>query len=516
MGASLRTHYLSFITYSFLPISEMSFDMSDDDMPALIPLYPLYPLFPLESGPSPSPASGPAAASCVFHDLIAAYPSWALLRAFLVSEAGGSLHIAGDAGSYHGNIENNARYYNPYVLIRYIKGKSNLALPHVGAFRSVVWDIIKNRPVSVTPFKSEAGESLPANATATATDSTEGYRVEEFVDGVMIGMFYDTYTSNWRIHTRSTLDAECSYYSTRTFATLFHEATAAIPLSTYNTDRTYTWVLQHPEHRIVTYSDRPTAICVQISKIHADCAVEIHSPSHWGAQQYAFLHTWTDVRHEIRKWDCADHVLLEDRFANRRPLKHGAFRQGLVVKDNTGKRWKLRTPTYNQIRAIRGNTPRRDFMWLTAWRNGTLPEYSAIYYEERHEIHAIVEAWKRATNDVFHIYRDVFKAHILPTAEIPVKYRPLVYGLHGLYVDTLRPANQTLQWKNVCQYMNTRDVAQMLFVLNWDRNRRAAETATAARDDPVLAVYGTSILGAAPVSHRRTASASLSEGETVD
>ena len=88
--------------------------------------------------------------SSIFSELRSKYVTWPALSSFLTSEDGGSLRI-----------DDNSTHENPFALIRYVKGKSNLALPHVRACRSVVWDTIENRPVSVTSFKSADGEVLP-------------------------------------------------------------------------------------------------------------------------------------------------------------------------------------------------------------------------------------------------------------------------------------------------------------------------------------------------------------------
>jgi hypothetical protein len=66
------------------------------------------------------------------------------------------------------------------------------------------------------------------------------------------------------------------------------------------------------------------------------------------------------------------------------------------------------------------------------------------------------------------MYVDVFKARSLPKTAIPPKYRPLVYGLHNKFMTELKPAGKTVNWQTVLEYMNSRDIPQMLYVINWD------------------------------------------------
>lgn len=377
--------------------------------------------------------------SAIFHDLLTQYKTWTALSEFLMSETGGSLRIY-----------DRSTPEVPFALIRYVKGKSNMSLPHVRAFRSVVWDTLENRPVSVTPFKSEDGETLPTSA----NDSTVGYTVERFLDGVMIGSFWDRYNNHWRIHTRSTLDATSRYYSQdKTFKQMFDEFLNVARFNWDSLDKaySYTWVLQHPENRIVVPVTLVGATIVQRVKV-GDSSVTVEdslAPLHVQSP----MPTWTDVRARLADWNT--------RF------KHTA--QGLVVKETaTGRRWKIRTGEYNRVRLLRTNTPRRDYLWLTLWRSGDLKQYLTLFPEERGPSDILINKWKRVTNDVFHFYKDVFKARSLDKKQIPAKYRPFVFGLHGVFIETLKPAGKTVVWKSVLDYMNGRDVAQMLYALNWD------------------------------------------------
>lgn len=390
--------------------------------------------------------------STVFSSLISEYKTWTALSAYLTSDAGGSLRVY-----------DRSTPENPFALVRYVKGKSDLSKPHVRAFRSVVWDTLENRPVSVTPFKSEDGESLPE------TESTAGFAVERFVDGVMIGAFFDRYADHWRIHTRSSLDANTRYYSQdKTFRQMFFQAAPPDTWLYLNKELSYTWMLQHPENRIVVPVSRPTVTLIQAVLVQSDCAVTINSnvPTHLKVQ--AEFSTWTDVRARLSDWNTQ--------------FKHGA--QGLVVKElATGKRWKVRTAEYNRVRQLRGNTARRDYLWLTMWRAGNLRDYLALFPEERGPSNNLIERFKRVTSDVFHFYTDVFKARTLQKTAIPPKYRPFVYGLHSLFMETLKPAGKTVVWKTAQDYMNGRDVAQMLFVLNWDV--RQTQKLSGAREIPL-------------------------------
>jgi hypothetical protein len=402
----------------------------------------------------------------MFSLLIDTYPSWDALKAHLTSAEGGKLRV-----------DDNSTPESPFALIRYTKGISDLTLAHVRAFRSVVWDVVKNVPVSAMPFKSEDGEGLPTDETFS-----DSYVVESFVDGVGVGMFWDAYSHTWRIHTRSTLDATCRYFSqTKTFATMFAEATPDLDYGALIKEHNYNWVLQHPENRIVVPVTVPRAHLVSVGGVrpggtYVEMVPYSESPitKKYGLTAFSGLSSWADV-HAIVTGD-------NDKFKWRA--------QGVVVKHTpSGRRYKLRTAEYNRVRTLRGNTARLDFHWLTKWADNTLFDYIAVYPEERARINTLVDKWKRTTGDVFHIYTDVFKARSLDKSAIPPKYKPLVYGLHNLYVSGLKPAGKSVDWKATVEYMNGRDTAQKLFVLNWEVRQAAQQMGT-----PVIPVEPASVV----------------------
>lgn len=399
-----------------------------------------------------------AAISNIFADLCSAYPSWDELREFLESEAGGELQVLETADSPH------------LAVIRYVKQKSNLDVQHVRAFRSVVWNTDLNRPVSVTALKSETGEGLP-DFTGV---SPEKIRVEEFVDGVMIGQFFDTVTGTWRIHTRSNLDGKCRYYSkTRTFADLFHQVARTEDLSVLleqvPKDLTLTWVLSHPENRIVCPVQKPHLTLVACTRIlDSGLIEEVAVPS--------------CLRRFLVTPITGYKALLRDGFTGLPELLHtlvalsgSITSQGIVVKldDQPFRRWKLRSTVYNTVRHLRGNSARLDFLWMDLWSRGGLEEYLKFYPEERRDAQALIQRWKDMTQTAYNTYVDVFKARTTPRDMIPAKIRPLVLGLHQEYLTVLRPSKKSLDWRAAKAFLNARDTAQKIYVVNWDARQES-------------------------------------------
>ena len=158
------------------------------------------------------------------------------LFAWLRSDAGGRLFVRESSDS-------------DYAIIYYKKSQSNMSMPHVKASRSVIWNKYTNTVVLVSPAHGRAMSTITASERDTVTS------VEEFVDGVMINLFYDPDPAQqkWRVATRTCLDATNTFYGTKSFASLFWETIASIGLSVNDLDKheRFSWVLTHPEERIV-------------------------------------------------------------------------------------------------------------------------------------------------------------------------------------------------------------------------------------------------------------------------
>jgi hypothetical protein len=274
----------------------------------------------------------------------------------------------------------------------------------------------------------------------------------------MICGFYDIYNNQWRFHTRSTLNANCRFYSqTKSFRQLFEEAVTAtvswnIFLGSLNREVQYTWVLQHPENRIVSCVTTPKITCVQKQMYVGGAILTVTNHRTQFDVQVINVATWSELTAKLQ---------LENA-----QFKHNF--QGYVIKNGTTFRWKVRGEAYNRVRKLRGNSARRDYLWISLWRADMLRDYLTLYPEERVQANAIVERWKTISRTVYNLYVDVFKARSMPKAQIPPKYRPFVFGIHNLYINELKPQNKTVDWKTALNYMNSRDTAQALYAINWE------------------------------------------------
>jgi hypothetical protein len=372
----------------------------------------------------------------MFSDLISLYPTSDELFAFLRSPEGGSLTIRTDKMTPE----------SPFALIHYDKEKSDMSNPHVGKFRSVIWNVNTNRPVCMGPVRG-----LKFNAAIDAGANIKDSYIEDFVDGVMLNMFHDG--RDWILNTRTQIGADSHFYGTRPFRELFWEAFAVVNLSKtidLKPGYTYSWVLQHPEERIVVAPEYgiPRLYLVEIRRADtmalADEDSQTKSILAMRPQSHEDLKTLEDVQERVSAWG----------------KRFDAKWQGLVIYAPDGTRYKIRSNEYEEARHLRGNQAKRPFTWLERWSDSKLTQYLRLFPEERTEAGALVARFKTCTQELYDLYQKVYREKAFPLREAPQKYRKLLWDCHKENAGAYFPNTRT--------FMNKQDTARKLWLCNYE------------------------------------------------
>ena len=311
-----------------------------------------------------------------------------------------------------------------------------MTAPHVEYFRSVVWDKAENKPVCVGPSR---GLKFGAAMVQGLTD----VHVEEFVDGVMINMFYDTYAKEWRLATRTQLGASGHFYGKRSFAELFWETFESRGLKKEDLipGEYYSWVLQHPDERIVVgprYGIPTITLVNKSSEELKRLRLESYRP-----EVYPVGQTLDNLK----------------EYVTAKGLHLGTTWQGVVIHKD-GRRYKIRTTQYEEARALRGNQPNRPYLWLERWGQGKLMAYLRLYPEEQCDADRVTTEFKACTQELHDLYLQVYRKKALPLGQAPQKFRKLIWEAHqaakGAYFPHLR------------QFMNEQATARKLWLVNYD------------------------------------------------
>jgi hypothetical protein len=293
----------------------------------------------------------------------------------------------------------------PYTLIKYPPDKKND--PLYRNQRSVIYK--GDTLVCMSP-----GKSVPLDETIPLSD----YIVEDFVEGIMINAFYD---DGWHIATKSNIGANCTFDSNRTFSELFEDCKQAMGLSldALNPEFSYSFVMQHPDHRIVTPVTKPTLKCVARFKGEKEFLSDLFPPT-----RYRFS-SWEEAKDVAQKGLC----------------------KGLVFKYK-GLRSKIRNAMHHSMEGLKQNVPFPE-RYVKLRNKPDLKEYLFYFPEERDKADALEIKIQEVTSLLFTTYRECFmlkkqkaKDHSLKSA---------LYDLHTIYLQELYP--RSLSKKRVEEYV---------------------------------------------------------------
>lgn len=361
--------------------------------------------------------------------------NWQELADFLESTEGGKFCIA----------DENDRY----AITRYDKSTSVMTHPYSRWLRSVIWDKVTCMPVCVAPPKA----SQPHNF---SDEQLACVHCEDYLDGVMINVFKVCGDTSVHIATRSSLGATGTYYSQRPFSALLEDALVHkgqsleqyLPVADAGTAAIFASILlQHPEHRVVETVQAPNIYLIHQGFTEQDTGVvkiieNTTVTRIWDrvpdGLTMATLPRWIGEQSEIRGWSW----------------------QGVVFKDGKGNRWRLRAAPYRLVRSLRGTTskPEIRFAWL---RQQNLLDTYLYYYPEERSL--CIEFENSIRNIVQNIYDTYVAVHITKCRSrdnIDPMLKGLVYGIHGMYINVLRP---------VGRFVRKADVEAMINVMSWQQ-----------------------------------------------
>ena len=334
-----------------------------------------------------------------------------------------------------------------------------------GLCRSIVVDG-NNKVVSFAPPKS-----IPYDVFSNmyANNYSSPLIAQEFVEGTMINVFWDNTRELWEITTRSTIGASSSFYKpskNKTFRGMFHEAVAKnnMDISLLDRNMCYSFVLQHPDNRIVVpfkTAQLYLAAVYSIDNTYENVRIKTHD-IYEVHKCDAFSMTTVKVP---RKYEWAAYSELIGQFGSL----NTPFRQvGVVIYNvETGERTKIRNPVYERVRHLRGNQPKIQYHYLCLRAEGKVgeflkyyPENNAMFLGFRDQVHGF-------TNTLFRNYISCYIKKERPLIEFSPQFRTHMFNLHQIYITQLKENKQFITNLIVINYVNGVHPTLLMHSLNY-------------------------------------------------
>lgn len=397
-----------------------------------------------------------------------------------------------------------------YSIIKYDKQAFGLVQEDyetIGLLRSVVVDdtgrIVAYSPPKCLSITEQREKSFNDNniMTAPSDSTTNEWCAEEFVEGTMINMFYSKTEAGgaWEIATKSTVGGNVVFYAPKnpkdtveirdkdTFRNMFFETCAKLGFKYEELPKEfmYSFVLQHPKNRIVLPINDAAIYIIGVYSINND-TLDITQLSTAGF---------------VDKYGCgvilkpkqlfADNYSIEGFKSEYASMNSSYNTMGVVFCNMvTGYRMKIRNPTYEMVKNLKGGEQKLQLQYLTLRHGGrvaeylkTYPEYKADFAVFRNQLHGFTRSLHQNYLDCFVFKKGAF-------SEFPQQYKKFMSGLHKKYLEELRVIKGSVTFSYVVEFVNTQNPMFLMYSLNYvvREHKKTIERMDEAPITPVTSV----------------------------
>ena len=372
-----------------------------------------------------------------------------------------------------------------YSIIKYDKQAFGLVQEDyetIGLLRSVVVDdtgrIVAYSPPKCLSITEQREKSFNDNniMTAPSESTTNEWCAEEFVEGTMINMFYSEKGGAWEIATKSTVGGNVVFYAPKnpkdtveirdkdTFRNMFFETCAKLGFKYEELPKEfmYTFVLQHPKNRIVLPITEAKIYIIGLYSINND-TLDITQLSTAGF---------------VEKYGCgvilrpkqlfADNYTVEG-FKKEYASMNSSYNTMGVVFCNmvTGDRMKVRNPTYEMVKNLKGGEQKLQLQYLTLRHGGRVADYLKTYPEYKGDFAVFRSQLHGFTRSLHQNYLDCFVFKKQKFEEFPQQYKKFMNGLHKKYLEELRENKGSVTFNYVVEFVNTQNPMFLMYSLNY-------------------------------------------------
>ena len=353
--------------------------------------------------------------------------------------------------------------FGDLYIVKYDKSFSQMNNLDVIKSRGLVLEKNTNKIVCVPPPKS-----LDINYyhNKFLNNDSEGVVIEEFYDGTMINVFKHNNVIN--IATRSNIGANCKWNSSKTFNLLFNESMNIDDLNTIEEGYSFSFLLQHPENKIVKEYIQPNCILTMVSKINDDNTVKILN-----REETENLLKIYKLNLELP--NVIETTSMEDLYKRIDSLNDRE--QGYILKyycsDGFDNRSKIRNLRYNRIRSLKCNTNNKMFMFYELRKQNNIMEYLHYFPEDKELFDNFRMELYNFTSKLhtFYLNLKIFKK--LKFLEIDFEFRPFINELHTLFTET----GKVITKRVVIEFLHNLETPRLLFAINY--KKKQAKTASA-------------------------------------
>jgi len=367
----------------------------------------------------------------------------------------------------------------PYKVVTYDK-EQLCYLPETefilyGLFRSVVINPTTNKIVAFSPPKSIPFEVFYNKYCDFSSDVI----AEEFVEGTMINLFYEKSCQAWEISSRRNVGGTNRFFQLSTMRTdldsddfrgMFFEALDHnnVQIGNLNQNYCYSFVLQHPNNRIVVPFEHPQLYLVEVYEIvqqqKEDNSETIVNIIDIRSIEIAEQFIGGDVKYpqlyDTQIYSVENYQDIINIFTTSMPY----IILGVIFKNvTTGLRTKVRNPAYEYVRQLRGNQPKLSYHYLCLRKNPNILSDFLLYYPEyKCDFVIYKRKLEEFTETLYNSYVSCYIQKKAPLNTYPKEYKTHMFCIHQKYLTELKQIKKRVTMPMIGAYLNTVEPALLM------------------------------------------------------
>jgi len=372
-----------------------------------------------------------------------------------------------------------------YAVLNYYKDYMCIDEPiDTRQFRSVIQSYPEGELLSFSPPASIPYNKFCENYPDVRSDQIQ---VSEIIEGTLIHLFYDKRIQMWQIATRGAVGGQYYLFDKSTkekhkTTTVYEMFLDALGISR-NTDQTgltnfldtfpqfysYSFVLQHPENRIILSLQRPALYLVGVYDIMpiSMCLMSVPQFVYQGFTCFMDVPTIQFPKvYDVEEYGYRSYADLEKAFGF---IQNNPRRLGIMITHlPSGNRTAIRNPVYAEIYKIRYLDTELQYQYLCLRRIGRVVDFLSYFPEYKGDFYRFYEQTRDFLENVHASYMSfyVFKDGV-PTS---LKYWPYIRRIHKeVYLPSLATGQEKKITRAVVHdFMNKFEPKEWLYALNYE------------------------------------------------
>lgn len=296
-------------------------------------------------------------------------------------------------------------------------------------------------------------------------EKTDSIVAEEFIDGVMINLFWNpriNIAGGWEIATRNSVGADIFCAGKKTYSTLFKEIINTLNFDINKLDPafSYSFVMQHPDFSNVTQFSKELYL-VEMYEI-VQTLNDIILVFQIDTTLTLMSNPGLKFPKKFENW--SSYSELKHKFASSNAHYSS---KGVVLRNaDTGERSKILNPTHLHVQHTLNVGEKELYKYLVFRREGKVKDFLKFYPNEKSKLSLFRDYIHNFTNTLHQNYLDCYVRKTNNIECVSDIFRAHLLCLHEIYICKLLRKKEIITNTVVILYVNTLPVDALFYCLN--------------------------------------------------